>query len=56
MIKIIIATDNEAFEGSNGTYEVARILGIISKDFSEGRQKMKYNDINGNEVAYVTIS
>lgn len=55
MVKIIIETDNAAFE-ERGNNEVARILSIISKDFYDGIQKMKYNDINGNVIAYVTIS
>ena len=55
MVKIIIETDNEAFDAYSGTTEVGRILNIIANDFSSGHPKTTYNDINGNKAAYVTV-
>lgn len=52
MIKITIETNNEAFKKNFGG-EVSRILKEIARDFEiTGGSRVKYQDINGNTVAY----
>lgn len=54
-VNINIKTDNDAFQNGNFGYEVARLLKEIAKDFEQTRGcKARYNDINGNQVVFIS--
>jgi hypothetical protein len=55
MITIKINTDNEAFKGSNGRAEVARLLKNLAVEFEQGRSiPRRIIDTNGNPVGSVS--
>lgn len=57
MIKIVIKTENAAFEDDNRGPEVARILREIADSLAEGldvEDLPPLRDLNGNVVGHVT--
>ena len=52
MIKIEIKTDNDAFDGAEKEWEIARILRKIASDFDlRGNARATYNDISCTTAA-----
>lgn len=54
MIKIVIKTDNAAFEDENYGVEAARILremAAVLENGGHGNGTVNFRDINGNNVA-----
>lgn len=53
--RLIIGTDNAAFEGEWRGNEVARILRAVADQVEEGSTVGQTRDVNGNEVGAYTF-
>ena len=53
MIKIIIETENSAFQDENKNLEIARILSDLSKAYATNLNVNNLYDINGNKVGNI---
>lgn len=53
MIKIIIETENSAFQDENKNLEIARILSDLSKAYAANLNVNNLYDINGNKVGNI---
>lgn len=53
MIKIIIKTENSAFQGENKNLEIARILSDLSRAYAANLNVNNLYDINGNKVGNI---
>lgn len=58
MIRIIITTDNAAFQDGNRYVEIGRILSEVARAFQDDQpyRFRKLYDVNGNAVGTVTLT
>ena len=54
-ININILTVNDAFEGDNLNYELARILRDLANKVEDNNIPYYLNDINGNRVGVIEV-
>ena len=53
MYKIIIDTENAAFDGKDADIEIARILRELAEDVEQGGvENITLRDVNGNSIGY----